>query len=389
MTDLQLLFLVLVGLYFWECACWVRRGAVAFRTWVGKTYQPTHPAPLLGNQRGGFVFGHPLPPLGTLFTANQLPMSISADAILAFVSPSVNPGSRPLQTEKLLRFEEIRAITVDTKKVMINGEVFLRAASASFALFIADLLRQLKPLPAPNRGTAIQKIVRDTLDIKVIEQRLDKFRQQTHSLRLLANVLFFYLFVIAPVVIYTVGLSRSWIFLLIGLLVFTSSIAFGFRTQHKQFYPQGEEERFTHFLIVLLSPATAIRTIDLLSRPLFEQFHPLAVAKVLCAEAQFRALARDLLRELHYPALPLCPSGDPAGIAAEMETRSFLKAGVESLVKKAGLDPGELLHPPAPADETSRAYCPRCLAQFTTTSGTCADCGGVPLVPFTKTQQKL
>ena len=62
--------------------------------------------------------------------------------------------------------------------------------------------------------------------------------------------------------------------------------------------------------------------------------------------------------------------------------------GVQRLLREGG---GKLSDdiPPAPADETSRAYCPRCLAQFTTTSGTCADCGGVPLVPFTRTQQKL
>src|SRR5262249_14470575 len=239
-----------------------------------------------------------------------------------------------------------------------------------------------------KRGPVIQKILRDTLDINAIKQRLDKFRNQTRSLRTLTNTLFFYLFVLAPVAIYRVGLSRSWIFLLAGVLVLTAGIAIRFRGLHKQFFPNADEERFTHFLVVLLSPATAIRAIDLLSRPLLEEFHPLAVAKVLCAEPQFRLLARDLLREITYPALPLYPGQEPAAIAAEMETRSLLKSGVESFLKKAGLTPAELLQAPSRTDETSVAYCPRCLAQFTTTTGVCDDCGGLPLAAFAKTQKK-
>ena len=82
MSDLELLFLVLVVIYGWECACWVRRGSVALRTWFGRRWRLAHPGELLGNQRGGFVFAPPLPPLGTVLTGNQYPLSLSAEAAL-------------------------------------------------------------------------------------------------------------------------------------------------------------------------------------------------------------------------------------------------------------------------------------------------------------------
>jgi hypothetical protein len=133
----------------------------------------------------------------------------------------------------------------------------------------------------------------------------------------------------------------------------------------------------------LLSPATAIRALDLLSRPLLEIFHPLAVARVLCADSEFRTLAANYLREINYPAQPLCPRSESAAIQAEQEMRLLLKQEVESLVKKAGEDPAELMRPPMPTESSCRSYCPRCLAQFTVTTGVCEDCGGVPLVAFT------
>src|ERR1043166_864801 len=104
MTDLELLFLVLAVIYLWECACWVNRGSVAFLTWFGRRWRLVHPAGLAGNQKAGFVFPDPLPPLGSLVVANQFPFSLSAEAVLAFVGPAVNPYIRPPQSGKLFRF---------------------------------------------------------------------------------------------------------------------------------------------------------------------------------------------------------------------------------------------------------------------------------------------
>src|SRR5438445_7773993 len=44
-----------------------------------------------------------------------------------------------------------------------------------------------------------------------------------------------------------------------------------FRRMHKLFYLKAEDDRFTHFLTILLSPATTIRAHDALSRPLLER----------------------------------------------------------------------------------------------------------------------
>src|SRR3954447_2009772 len=104
MTDLQLLFVVLAVIYFWECACWLPRGSVAFLTWFGRRWRQAHPAGLLGNQRGGFVIAPPLPPLGSLLVANQFPLSLSPDGVLAYVAPTVNPGGRPPQSGAFIAF---------------------------------------------------------------------------------------------------------------------------------------------------------------------------------------------------------------------------------------------------------------------------------------------
>ena len=380
MTDLELLFLVLAVIYLWECACWLRRGSVVFMTWFGRRWRLAHPAGLLGNQRGGFVVATPLPPLGTMFVGNQFPLSLSPEAMLAYVATTLNPGNRPEQTAKLFRFEEVHSIEVRGKKLLVNEELLLKTATPTLTEYLAQQLRQLTKVPAAKRADAIEQLIRDAFHTKAIERRWQDFQKQARDLRLVTNFLFGYLFIFAPALIWKIGFRQCWAALLIGLLGFTITTALLFRRDHKKFYPDAEDERFTHFVTILLSPATTIRAHDILSRPLLENFHPLAIAKVFCAEEQFRHFARKVLRDIRHPALPICPREDTLGQITERNSRARLQQAVEKFLKKNGVAPEELTRPPSPADQTCRSYCPRCEAQFTMSEGACADCGGVPLM---------
>ena len=159
MSELELLFVVLVVIYGCECACWLRRGSVAFRTWSGRRWRLAHPGEVLGNQRGGLVFAHPLPPLGTLLTGNQYPLSLSPEAVLAYVAPSINPGWRPAQTEQLVRLDHIRSVEASGRAVRVNGKVLLKAASPGFAAQLARHLRRLSELAPEKRASAIEEIL--------------------------------------------------------------------------------------------------------------------------------------------------------------------------------------------------------------------------------------
>src|SRR5688572_19472712 len=117
MSDVQLLFLVLAALYGWECACWLRRGSVAFTTWLGRQWHEKPPGALIGNSRGGFVFAPPLPPLGTIFTSRPLPLSVSPDGVLAYVATNVNSGWRPAQGGRFQAFDSLREVRARGKKL--------------------------------------------------------------------------------------------------------------------------------------------------------------------------------------------------------------------------------------------------------------------------------
>ncbi len=380
MSDVQLLFVVLAALYVWECACWLRRGSVACVTWLGRDWRAVHPGALAGNPNGGFILAAPLPPLGTLLIANQLPLSLSPDGVLAFVATNVNPGWRPTQSGCFVRWENLNAVRLRGKKLLVNGELFLVAATPSFVRHLsAELQRLAKLSPAP-RETAIAGVLRGMFDGRAIESRLREHQTRSPAVRRLGNALFLYLLVIVPGVIWYFGFGLAWLGLLLGLLALTIVTATFFCRAHRALYPAAGDERFTHTLTIALAPSSALRAHDALSRPLLENFHPLAVAKHLLPDKEFRTFARRVLLDLRHPARPLVPNEQPEVAATEAYSRHALLAATEEFLKQHGFAPDELGHAPAPADDSCRSFCPRCDAQFTTATGECGDCGGLAVV---------
>lgn len=382
MSDLQWLFLIVAILYGWECLCWLRRGSVAFVCWFGKSWRLSHPGTLAGNQRGGFVFAQPLPPLGCFLTSTQFPASLSPDGILLYVATDVNPGGRPAQSGQFLAFDQIRKITANGKKIKVDGRLLFKAPYPHTARLWADALGRLAKLSKAERAGGIEKFLRESFDDRAAEKLWQDYKNCSRKLRLFANVLFVYMFAVMPSMLWFVGLKPSWIGLLLVLLTLTITIAVLFNRAHRALYPEEEEERFTHTLILALSPATTPRAHDTLSRPLLQTFHPLVPARLFLPPTAFQAFAGRILRDVRQPALPVFPGIDAIHAATELYWRNALRKTMEGFLKRNGLDPEKLCAPPEPADESCRAYCPRCLSQFTTVDGTCSDCGGLTLVTF-------
>jgi hypothetical protein len=375
-SDLELLFLVLVCLYGWECACWLRPGSNAFITWLGKQWRSFDGSPI-GNQHGSFILAPPLPPLGNIVIANPPPLFLSSEG----VASGGFTGSAGKFVIRRCRFDDIKTVESRGRKLLLNDEIFLKAASVGLAVYLAESIRSLGKISTTERSAAIEKILRGTFDAKAVKERWEKFEQQTTSLRWLVNALFIYVFGLIPMAIWRFGLKMSWMSLLAGLLMLTVSVAIFFRRAHKTFYPKAEDDRFTHFLTIMLSPVTAIRALDILSRPLMETFHPLAVAAVFCPAEKLRQLAVSVWREIRFPSVP---GNGAAASPADAEAHAMFHKTVENFLKRNKIDPDELLRPPQPLDDTCVAYCPRCLSQFIKREGGCPDCGGVALQLFKK-----
>src|ERR1051326_3420645 len=382
MGELESLLLVLALIYLSECLVWVRHGALAFASWRGKNFRVRFSRAGLANQRGGLLLSNPLPPLGVVLFVQDFPMSLSDAALFAYSSAALDPAGRPAQTARYFSFENARDVAADGRKVLVNGEVFLKAASTFSARWLAERLRCLGKTPKPKRADAIKELLDESLDAEKISARWRDFQTRVRPVRILSNGLFVYLFLVVAPLIWRFRFGHFGLWLLAGMLGQTIAIAVLFRGAHQSLYPDAGEERLKPFLTMLLAPPAAIRAADLLARHLLEDFHPLAVARVLCSPERFKSFARRALIDLRYPLLPVCPTNEPGPVATEQWFRTARQAAVEAFLARAGLQPDELIAPPGPTEPAIQSYCPRCGAQFLLRTGTCVDCGGRPLQPF-------
>jgi hypothetical protein len=250
-------------------------------------------------------------------------------------------------------------------------------------------LRQLAALAAEARPSALEQLIAQTIDPATVAERLDDFRTASRLLRLECNLLFFYIFVGGPLLVWVPNFWLYWPHLLVGLLLLNLTVTGEYWFVHRRLYPDERSSRLWHALMMALAPLTSMRALDALAGPLCLDAHPLAVARAIFKPEHFSAFARRVLLDLRYPL----PSGEAASPEADEIERWFhatISARLEQIVAAPaigtpsvdGLNIVELLASPQPEGDDVRAFCPRCRQQFATLSGECDACGGLKLTAF-------
>jgi hypothetical protein len=223
------------------------------------------------------------------------------------------------------------------------------------------LIQKVQRTTIQQRGPVIERWFSRAMSAPAVTRRLKVFARRSCWLRVLANLQFTFLFLIAPLAFATFGPRILWwvILLLLAISVF---IALEFWTAHRKLFPEAGGARLKAIVTIVLSPVTAIRACDVLARDLLGRSHPLAAAGGLLQPPEFAAFAGEQLRLCRF-------SGRPDNWYPQT-----LGKFMERAIRQKGGRPDALLRP-ARQDQGCIVYCPRCLAQYTQDVGTCADCG--------------
>jgi hypothetical protein len=369
MSELQTLFLVFVAIYLIQCVAWIPQDAPAFRSALWSGWRSAGEGFRVGAMRTRGVLGNPLPPLeGVAVCAAQL-AAYSPEGVARLGSARDDASFAP--------FAGMGPADAAGKQVRFGGATFLKADSPAEAARAAAWVEKLRAVDARQRGAAIEKQLATMLDFRAAAERLAAFEKATRLVGWTATALFFYLFLVMPLAVDAEGLSHAWPWLLGALLVLVAVVAWSFRRAHRQLSPEDSEARWTALLTIALSPVAAIRARDVLMRDLFREWHPLAVAHVLCAPKIFREAAARMLRECAFP-IPERETGKEEAECARW-FRERLLAAMRRMLAQAGMKPEELLAAPMRASAECAAYCPRCCQQYAAGAETCPDCGGIGL----------
>ena len=379
MTERQQLLGILGLIYLSECIRWVRRGGVVFNR--APDLRVWRKSPLLNNSHGDLHIGWPLPPFGEFLVGRGLPWSIDTEGLVTATKTSLHPDGAAPQAILRLTWEECARITVEGERLFWNRKVLWLADTAVEAARLGAFLRTAATLPPSEREARLNTTATALFDVATIRSRWESSQSTLKPLRIAGSALWTGMFLLLPLTVWQWGWTPP---LWIGIpTLFLGSfwIAQRLHQLHTQWFPTARDERFRIVLLAALSPVTAIRSAELLSRPRFEEFHPAAVAMALLPRDAADPFCGQLWRELRHPRLP-GPSvhADGTGILDRWHER-LLGAFREAALAN-GFDPARWEAPPPKSDSSHARYCPRCHSQSTAAASSCRECGGLPLTEW-------
>lgn len=380
MSDVYTLALVLCAFYLHDCSLWLERDTVAFFARWTSRWRPALPHPVLSGAIKGLLLSFRLPPLAPVYLCYPWRAFLSPTHLCPTMPPSDTEHSATPQARQALQYEDLQSVTVSEGTVSVNGRPFVRCQERHLATVLADLLKRLIPLPAPARQEAITATLAATLDSDRLRSDLHTLANATFFLHILCNTLFLYLFVLSPALLAFFSLSLLWPIMLTALGMLVLTIAVEFHAIHTRLWPADTGDRRSALTRICFYPPIAIRANDFLAHRACAQYHPLAVAALLCDTPAYERFARQTVRQLHYPLVTDAP--DPTVRATETWFRGAQAASMCRVLAARGRDLKEYLQPPPHTGASSLAYCPRCEAEYTVLSGTCSDCPGIALLPY-------
>ena len=370
MTEVHVLFLILAGVYLLQCIGWAPLESEVLRIgWRFRAKILPHGLPLHFGQHKLFLL-NPFSPLASAIICELFPSVGTTDD--GFPANSTPAKTDAVTGARTIRFNwhERQQIHSQGKEVLSAGQVLFFAHSQAYAAFLAGILDRVRKKSPQERDRAFEREFEKMFDTKKVAERLQEYKSHAALLRTTCVLLFVFLFLMAPVLIRLRGLERIWPVLLAYLIWSLAWIGWSFLRAHRALYPEQKEGRWQQVMVLALSPFSAMRANDVLSRDLFCAFHPMAVACVLLSKEDARVQAERTLRQNLFRA------------GTEASSDAAMLRALESFLARNGMPREELLRPPPRESQNCRTYCPLCLAQFVLAEGECPDCGDVQLKQF-------
>ena len=300
MSDGQSLFLVLCFLYFSDCFVWIGRSTILFSpSWFGRwRFRSTHP--LTGNANGSLLFFNPFPSLNIPFLGHYSPISISPIGICDQQLTVIGDGTRPVQTGYAFSYDQITEIGYDGKYLTLNNSRFAKCASPYQAELLAEQIIRICREPEENRERIIREYINNSFSKTEATTRLKSVTFLTSKIRWTCLIFFYFLYVIAPILVSTYGLTLFVIPVAIVMLLTATFVSMQYSHTYLKLYKLKKSELISSIAKMVLCPPVAIRAPSQLSLESMSSFHPVVIANLFLGD-QASLFYGPLIRDLYHP----------------------------------------------------------------------------------------
>jgi hypothetical protein len=287
----------------------------------------------------------------------------------------------------VLEFGGIRSVRAEEEDLILNENRFVRCRNPEQAAFIAETVEEIVCASGKKASDILHEVVHSTLDPEQVKRIVSEYRIQSDNLRILCNSVFILLFLFFPAIFIWKGLAFSLLATLSLFVVMIPFLCYFFFSLHRLYLPEEKGNRIGSLVRFILWPLSAIRANDFIVHGILSRYHPAAVALALCSKSDAVTFLRKVLRDLRHP-LYHDVDGELAR-SIDNDWRTLMVQGVQETARRIGIEERELEEIPPTTDPSMIAYCPRCLAQFSSALAACPDCLGVSPVLFQLLQKNI
>lgn len=388
MSDVDWIFVVIIGLYLIESMVWLKQGVTVFTRFLGKFRSPLAAIRLIGNDFGALVLGGPAP-WDASFLCEPLPISMSPEGVVPFVPASPLQPDRRLATGLMFTWDDLKELRKDELTLLVKNQFVCKLRNHRTASHLHCTLRHIASLEPEGREPLVANLIADALDKREIGECYQNWLDHTSRLRVAASLLFFWTIPLGIVLYYDLipipqakDIQFTVTYFAIFAAIWLWSILESFLA-HRKLVPHDRIGRYKMLFTSIVSPAVPMRAPDRLAREIYLFVHPIAFAAALNDPVLLRGCAENTVRDLEYPRLPELPKGI-SELAASVVNWSTVttKAQIRRLLEDAGLHYDQLLAPPSYPAAEAKSFCPRCHDDFTAVTANCSRCGNRTTVSF-------
>jgi len=361
---LKLLYPYLLLFYVIDCFIHIKRFQVAFTSHIGTGYKYL---------KEGFRFIS-LSPICRLYIVHQLPVFFSKEKVYIWKKTELSDADL-YHPESFFRlnYQDIQNIHTDDTVLISNGKIKIDFHSSDAPKAIEEKIYVLNKTDPDKRDILIRQDLESSTRIDAI--RNNRFNGSTtlSALELLSLMLFFNLFVLTPIILYTQIKIHILFPLILALILYLKIMFLSVYSVRKKI--AGNKGSLPLLVLTLIfSPVTALRVIHFLTRHLLATFDYIAVSAAFLTPDDLKPLLKKELKRMHYSKLKF-PDDDLTGCIQIKEAyyRRFLDA--------SGLASEDIFRHPAKRHDDAHSYCPLCNVEFVKSATTCPDCD-MDLVPF-------
>jgi hypothetical protein len=370
LSDTELILIIVGVFYLSECIFWLPETAVTLTSAFGKLRLATSPVFLRRTNSQAAILS--LFPWSRSLVAEDWPVAVSPSGISILFGPHAG---------HFIAFEDLQSVEAEKHSLRLN-QCSIRYATSSAALQIATLLQTLKTSTVDERASLIRSAMQSRFSLSDFSARLENVERFTDSLRTISLFMFLWVFGYGPLLYYTVELRPGLLFRYfapLGILWLSGVVLFAIA--QRKLLTNSSSEQTGRVATLCFSPAAVMRAAHAITHEAFSGFDPSAVAVSILHPKQLSETLSQRLRNLLYP-----PSSDDPNESHSFNTscewyNELQLTTLQEMLTSADIAVDELLNPPI-ADYGALSWCPRCLAQYTFSSGVCFDCRGVSLQSF-------